>query len=57
MGLVDHHPRDGGHIQVTHGKDAISLVVTKDGYRAAIILSKNEVTDLCIDLLYQSKSI
>lgn len=57
MQSIDHKLKEGGSIQVSHGRDLVSLVVRKDEYLSSALLTKDEVLDLCVDLISQSADL
>lgn len=57
--IIEHSLIHGGHVQVAHGANCISLIVNSNYDQSVIgsvVLQPNEAIDLGLDLILQAKS-
>lgn len=56
--IIDHHPEHGGDIQVAHGNNCLSMIVTDPiilhNKTIGLTLTPKEAIDLGLDLILQA---
>lgn len=53
---IDHHPNLGGHIQIAHGDDCVSLFVHRWTSAMGVVLTPQEALDVAFDLIRQAQA-